>query len=155
MTRWFSQFATAASQRAGRPATFLAALAVVVGWAVCGPIFGFTDTWQLIINTGTTIITFLMVFLIQNTQNRDGQALQLKLDELIRSISNAKDAMLDLEDLDPDALERVRAEYQNLASIARLKETGSADGDPGGHRLPAAAAQASPSPNGAASESRG
>ena len=89
---------------------------MVVVWAVTGPLFGFSDTWQLVINTGTTIVTFLMVFLIQNTQNRDTEALQLKLDELIRATAGARDRLLDLEDLDEDELERMKAGFKDLAA---------------------------------------
>jgi low affinity Fe/Cu permease len=103
----------------GRPATFLLALAIVVVWLITGPIFDYSDTWQLVINTGTTIITFLMVFLIQNTQNRDTVAMQLKLDELIRSTQGAHNALLDLEELDEQALETFRAKFEELARKAR------------------------------------
>jgi len=103
----------------GRPATFLLALGVIVVWLVTGPIFGFSDTWQLVINTGTTIVTFLMVFLIQNTQNRDTVAIQLKLDELIRATKGAHNALLDLEELDEALLEAFRLRYEALARAAR------------------------------------
>lgn len=99
----------------------MVALGIILVWAITGPIFDFSDTWQLVINTGTTIITFLMVFLIQNTQNRDTEALQIKLDELIRSMSNAKNALLDLEELDDEELERIREDYLKLAESARAK----------------------------------
>jgi low affinity Fe/Cu permease len=114
----FRRFAAATSSAAGRPAAFIAAVLLVLVWAATGPLFGFGDTWQLVINTGTTIVTFLMVFLIQNTQNRDSAALQIKLDELIRS-SRAHDALLDLEELDDRTLERIRAYYCRLAGKAR------------------------------------
>jgi low affinity Fe/Cu permease len=116
---WFTRFAKAISRTAGHPATFCAALAIIVIWAVSGPLFGFSDTWQLVINTGTTIITFLMVFLIQNTQNRDSQAIQVKLDELIRSIEGAHLALLDLEELEEDELESICSDYRDLAKRAR------------------------------------
>lgn len=103
----------------GRPGTFLLAVAVIVVWLITGPVFGFSDTWQLVINTGTTIITFLMVFLIQNTQNRDTVAMQLKLDELIRATNGAHNALLDLEELDERALEVFRARFEALAREAR------------------------------------
>jgi low affinity Fe/Cu permease len=103
----------------GSPGAFGIALITVVAWAASGPLFGFTDTWQLIINTGTTIATFLMVFLIQNTQNRDAQALQVKLDELIRCTSGAHVALLDLEELEQHELEEIRREYEQLAERAR------------------------------------
>ena len=98
---------------------FTLAVSTIVIWAVTGPLFGFSDTWQLIINTGTTIVTFLMVFLIQNTQNRDSAAIQVKLDELIRSIEGAHLALLDLEELEDDDLNRICAEYRALARQAR------------------------------------
>jgi len=103
----------------GKPATFVIAVLVIIVWAVTGPIFGYSDTWQLVINTGTTIVTFLMVFIIQNTQNRDTQALQLKLDELIRVTKGAHNLMLDLEQLDDEHLERLRQVYEKLANKAR------------------------------------
>jgi low affinity Fe/Cu permease len=127
---WFTRFAKSASRTAGHPATFCAALAIIVIWAVSGPLFGFSDTWQLVINTGTTIITFLMVFLIQNTQNRDSEAIQIKLDELIRSIDGAHLALLDLEELEEKDLQRISKGYRELARQARreLKE-GKSDTD--------------------------
>jgi low affinity Fe/Cu permease len=115
----FTRFARATSHLSGRPATFLCAAAIVVAWAVSGPFFGFNDTWQLVINTGTTIITFLMVFLIQNTQNRDAEAVHVKLDELIRAVKGAHNALLDLEELEDEDLDRIRAEYTKLAQRAR------------------------------------
>ncbi len=108
----------------GKPATFLIAVLVIIVWAVTGPIFGYSDTWQLVINTGTTIVTFLMVFIIQNTQNRDTQALQLKLDELIRVTKGAHNLMLDLEQLDDEHLERLRQVYEKLANKARGENEG-------------------------------
>lgn len=116
---WFTRFAKYTARASGQPATFCVAVAVVVVWAVTGPFFGFSDTWQLVINTGTTIITFLMVFLIQNTQNRDSEAIQVKLDELIRSIDGAHLALLDLEELEDDDLERICKDYRELAKQAR------------------------------------
>ena len=115
----FTRFAKWASRFTGRPISFNLAVAVVAAWLLTGPLFGFSDTWQLVINTGTTIITFLMVFLIQNTQNRDTQAMQIKLDELIRVVSGAHNALLDLEELDEDALDRFRMRYEALAEQAR------------------------------------
>jgi low affinity Fe/Cu permease len=114
----FRRFAEATAHYAGKPMAFLLAVLLILGWAVTGPIFHFNDTWQLVINTGTTIITFLMVFLIQNTQNRDTAALQIKLDELICS-SQAHNALLDLENLDDEQLERIRRHYVGLAEAAR------------------------------------
>jgi low affinity Fe/Cu permease len=104
----------------GRPRAFALATGTVVAWAVTGPLFRYSDTWQLTINTGTTIVTFLMVFLIQNTQNRDAEAVQVKLDELIRVTEGAHNALLDLEDLDESELERIRARYEALAERARV-----------------------------------
>src|ERR1700742_5149382 len=116
---WFSQFSTALSTIAGRPVTFVIAAVLVVVWAASGPLFHFSDTWQLVINTSTTIVTFLMVFLIQNTQNRDTAAMQIKLDELIRALSGAHNALLDLEELDEKDLTRFRKRYEQLAEKAR------------------------------------
>jgi low affinity Fe/Cu permease len=99
----------------------MVALGIILIWAITGPLFDYSDTWQLVINTSTTIITFLMVFLIQNTQNRDTEALQIKLDELIRSMENAHNALLDLEELDDDELDRIRKDYLKLAETARGK----------------------------------
>jgi low affinity Fe/Cu permease len=115
----FTRFATWAAHMAGRPFTFVLAVAVILAWAITGPVFRFSDTWQLVINTSTTIVTFLMVFLIQNTQNRDSQAIQVKLDELIRVMEGAHNALLDLEELEESDLERIRAEYGLLAERAR------------------------------------
>ncbi|MES2913894.1 MAG: low affinity iron permease family protein [Pseudomonadota bacterium] len=105
----------------GRPSTFLLAFGVILAWIVTGPIFNYSDTWQLVINTSTTIVTFLMVFLIQNTQNRDTAAIQLKLDELIRATQGAHNALLDLEELDETMLEAFRARYEKLAREARSR----------------------------------
>jgi low affinity Fe/Cu permease len=118
-TSWFSRAAKLASRFTGRPLSFMLAIGVVLAWIVTGPLFGFSDTWQLVINTGTTIITFLMVFLIQNSQNRDTEAIQIKLDEIIRSTQGAHNALLDLEELEEDELERFRKRYCKLASLAR------------------------------------
>jgi low affinity Fe/Cu permease len=127
---WFTRFAKWTARVTGRPATFVIAVAVILVWAVTGPVFGFSDTWQLVINTGTTIVTFLMVFLIQNTQNRDSEAIQVKLDELIRCMEGAHVALLDLEELEEEQLDRVRARYAKLAELAREKlERGEADTD--------------------------
>lgn len=116
----FSRFARIAATVTGRPITFIIATTIIVAWAASGPFFGFSDTWQLVINTGTTIVTFLMVFLIQNTQNRDTEALQIKLDEIIRSIKGARNEMIDLEEMDENELNRIREEYLHLAEHARL-----------------------------------
>lgn len=115
----FTRLARHTSAIAGRPRTFLLACAVIVVWGFTGPIFGFSDTWQLVINTGTTIITFLMVFLIQNTQNRDTEALQIKLDELIRAAKGARNEVIDLEEMDEKELDQIRSEYLALADHAR------------------------------------
>ncbi len=116
---WFTRFAKAASRLSGRPVTFGLAVAVILAWALTGPLFHYSDTWQLVINTSTTIITFLMVFLIQNTQNRDTEALQVKLDELIRAVDTAQNTLLDLEELEDDEMDRMRDTYQMLARRAR------------------------------------
>ena len=118
---WYSWFARAASHFCGRPRVFVLAVGVIAVWIVTGPIFGFSDTWQLVINTGTTIVTFLMVFLIQNTQNRDTEAIQLKLDELIRATKGAHNALLDLEELEEENLDAFRTRYQALATTARAE----------------------------------
>lgn len=116
---WFSCFAKKTARATGRPASFGLAAGVVLVWAITGPIFGYSDTWQLVINTGTTIITFLMVFLIQNTQNRDSEAMHVKIDELIRAIEGAHNALLDLEELEEEDLDKIRASYTKLAEEAR------------------------------------
>ena len=118
-SRWFSNFASYLSTMTGRPGTFVIAVSLVIVWAVTGPFFHYSDTWQLVINTSTTIVTFLMVFLIQNTQNRDSLAIQVKLDELIRSIEGAHLALLDLEELDDQDFERICSDYRELARQAR------------------------------------
>jgi low affinity Fe/Cu permease len=115
----FSYIARRMASLAGRPATFLVAAALVLLWALSGPLLGFSDTWQLAINTTTTIVTFLMVFLIQNTQNRDTEAIQLKLDELIRATQGAHNALLDLEEIDDERLDAYKRSYEKLARAAR------------------------------------
>jgi low affinity Fe/Cu permease len=115
----FSRFAKWTARATGHPAAFIIAASTIVIWGITGPVFRFSDTWQLVINTGTTIVTFLMVFLIQNTQNRDSHAVQLKLDELIRAVSGAHNALLDLEGLEEKDLERFRVRYEELAHAAR------------------------------------
>jgi len=117
----YSRFAKAAAHFCGRPRVFSMAAAVIAVWLITGPIFHYSDTWQLVINTGTTIITFLMVFLIQNTQNRDTEAIQVKLDELIRATQGAHNALLDLEELEEDNLDAFKARYQALAAAARVE----------------------------------
>jgi low affinity Fe/Cu permease len=129
-TAWYSRFAKLAAHYSGRPPVFVIAVLVVVVWMITGPLFDFSDTWQLVINTGTTIVTFLMVFLIQNTQNRDTEAIQVKLDELIRATKGAHNALLDLEELEDEVLESFHRRYETLAAEARselrhgLKDTG-------------------------------
>ena len=129
---WFARFARRLSVITGRPQVFTVAVAAVVIWAVSGPLFGFSDTLQLVINTSTTIITFLMVFLIQNTQNRDTEAIQIKLDELIRATKGAHNALLDLEELDDKQLEAFHKRYEPLAEHSRgeMKQGGSDKGSP-------------------------
>ena len=127
---WYSQFAKKAAHFSGRPRVFVLAVGVIVVWTVTGPVFHFSDTWQLVINTGTTIVTFLMVFLIQNTQNRDTEAIQVKLDELIRATEGAHNALLDVEELEEENLDAFRTQYQALAAAARAK-LGRGDKDTG------------------------
>lgn len=116
---WYSGFAKATAHFCGRPRVFAFAVAVIAAWVATGPMFGFSNTWQLVINTGTTIITFLMVFLIQNTQNRDTEAIQVKLDELIRATKGAHNVLLDLEELEEESLDAFKTKYQALAAAAR------------------------------------
>jgi low affinity Fe/Cu permease len=110
----FRKFAQAISHAVGSPWAFILAVLVIVVWAASGPIFGYSDTWQLVINTSTTIITFLMVFLIQNTQNRDAKAIHLKLDELLKGVKGARTRMVDLEDLSDEELEKLQKEFKRL-----------------------------------------
>src|SRR5436305_9969146 len=114
---WYSWFAKAAAHLCGRPRVFVLAVGVVVVWVATGPLFNYSDTWQLAINTGTTIVTFLMVFLIQNTQNRDTLALHIKLDELIVAMKGARNELLDLEDLPEDELDKKKEEEKRLAGL--------------------------------------
>lgn len=112
---WFARFAQYVAHITGRPIAFILAVAAIIVWGITGPLFGYTDTWQLVINTATTIITFLMVFVIQNTQNRDTIAMQIKLDELIRVTQRASNELLNLEELDDQELENLRKNYERLA----------------------------------------
>ncbi|MFK8251945.1 low affinity iron permease family protein [Ancylobacter terrae] len=115
----FTRFSQAVASYAGKPATFVGAVAIILAWGLSGPLFGFNDTWQLVINTSTTIITFLMVFVIQNSQNRDTAAMQIKLDELISKLEGPREILLDLEELDETELEKLRAEFEAIARRAR------------------------------------
>ena len=117
----FTRFAKSTARITGQPITFSIAVAIIIVWALTGPLFHFSDTWQLVINTSTTIVTFLMVFLIQNTQNRDSEAIQIKLDELIRAMGGAHNALLDLEELEEEDLDRIRGDYEKLAGFARTE----------------------------------
>jgi len=126
MDRIFTIVANKVAHLAGRPRTFVTCMAIILAWALAGPLLGFSDTWQLIINTGTTIVTFLMVFLIQNTQNRDGAAVQAKLDELIRA-SHAKNSYIGIEHLTEKEVEALRSEIEQLAEAAK-KRPGKTDG---------------------------
>jgi low affinity Fe/Cu permease len=114
MNETFRKFANKTSEIVGSPWAFILAFMIIVVWGISGPLFGFSDTWQLVINTGTTIITFLMVFLIQNTQNRDAKAIHLKLDELLRGVEGARTSMVDLEDLSDEELKKLQNEFQRL-----------------------------------------
>lgn len=126
----FSRFSKWTARKSGSSSAFVIAIATIVVWAITGPLFDFNNTWQLVINTATTIVTFLMVFLIQNTQNRDTQAIQIKLDELIRATKGAHNAVLDLEELDDLYLDTLRRRYEELASLARKNaELGDLDTD--------------------------
>lgn len=123
----FRRFAHRVSISVGAPWAFALALAIVLAWALTGPLFGFSDTWQLVINTGTTVVTFLMVFVIQNTQNREAQVIQLKLDELIRAVEQARNELVDLEDLSDEDLKRLQRQFEELRKSAedRLSHAGS------------------------------
>lgn len=116
---WFSKLARKAAKYSGTPLSFGCALLIILVWAVTGPFFHYNDTWQLVINTGTTIVTFLMVFLIQNAQNRDSMAVQLKLDELIRADKEAHNSLMDLEELEEEELEKIREKFEAVATKAR------------------------------------
>lgn len=117
----FTRFAKWTARVSGRPMAFVTAAAVIVVWAMTGPLFGFSDSWQLVINTMTTVVTFLMVFLIQNTQYRDSEAIQIKLDELIRATEGCHNALLDLEELEDEELDRIRGAYERIAERARRR----------------------------------
>ena len=120
---WYSRLAKSAARFSGRPIVFVLAVGVIAVWIIAGPIYGFDDTWHAVINTGITIVTFLMVFLIQNTQNRDTEAIQVKLDELIRATNGAHNALLDLEELEQEHLDAFRARYLALAKAARAESS--------------------------------
>ena len=128
---WFSAFARHTSDAVGSIWAFLIAIGVIVVWGVTGPLFGFSDTWQLVINTGTTIVTFLMVFLIQHTQNRDAKAVHLKLDEIIRAVHGARNDLVDLENTTDEELEALAKEFAALhkRACAAVKARGGASGD--------------------------
>jgi low affinity Fe/Cu permease len=137
MNEWFHTFATRASRAAGSPLASFAAVAIIVAWAAMGPAFGYSDTWQLVINTGTTIITFLMVFLIQNTQNRDAKAMHLKLDELIKAVKGARNQLLDLEEMSDEELAKLQEEFKRLREREETKGHHRGPSDGGGQpRLP-------------------
>ena len=121
MNDFFHKFSKTTSELFGSPAAFIIAVLVIVIWGISGPLFGFSDTWQLVINTGTTIVTFLVVFLIQNTQNRDAKAIHLKLDELIRGVEGARTELVDLEDFSDAELERLQKEFQQLRKTGDIK----------------------------------
>jgi low affinity Fe/Cu permease len=116
---WFSRFSRNLSIYSGKAVTFFAAVLLIIVWGVSGPLFGFSDTWQLVINTSTTIVTFLMVFLIQNTQNRDTESIQIKLDEIIRALQGGNNAMMNLEELGEKELRTLKKRYEKLADIAQ------------------------------------
>ena len=119
MNQIFHKFAYKSAEAVGSPMSFIVALLIVIGWAVVGPFYNYSDTWQLVINTGTTIITFLIVFLIQNTQNRDTKMIQIKIDELIRAVSSARNQLLNLENLSDDELISLQKEFERLGKRAQ------------------------------------
>lgn len=128
---WYSKFAKFCSRYSGRPGVFVMAVGIILVWIITGPLFHYSDTWQLVINTATTVVTFLMVFLIQSTQNRDTEAIQIKLDELIRATQGAHNALLDLEELEEHELDAFRLKYEALAELARKNkaQNGTVDTD--------------------------
>lgn len=123
MNQIFHKFAYKSAEAVGSPMSFIIALLIVIGWAVVGPFYNYSDTWQLVINTGTTIVTFLIVFLIQNTQNRDTKMIQIKIDELIRAVSSARNQLLNLENLSDDELISLQQEFERLGKRAREENT--------------------------------
>lgn len=127
MEQTFTAIANKVSGLAGRPATFIVALAIIIGWGVSGPLFQWSDTWQLVVNTGTTIITFLMVFLIQNSQNRDAAAMQAKLDELIRAVDKAREGFVGIEHLTDDEICRLRAALEREVGASPDKQATTED----------------------------
>jgi low affinity Fe/Cu permease len=141
----FRKFAHSTSQFAGSPWIFLLACLVIVGWAMSGPMFRFSDTWQLVINTGTTIVTFLMVFLIQNTQNRDTRAVHLKLDELIRAIKGARNKLVNLEEMSDEELDKLQEEFQRVCGARKSMKQEEKE-KPDGRRRDAEKADARPEP---------
>ncbi len=146
MSKLFTRFSSFVARQTGRPVTFILCCLAIVVWAVTGPFYGFSDTWQLVINTGTTIVTFLMVFLIQNTQNRDGAAIQAKLDELIRVTAKARNSYIGIEHLTDEELDKIRATCEERARAAearaREKAAEAADAAGDGDELPSSAASA-------------
>ncbi len=128
MNDLFRRFAKWTSDATGSSWAFIIAVAVIAGWAVTGPLFGFSDTWQLVINTATTIVTFLMVFLIQNTQNRDSKAIHLKLDELLHGVADARDDMIDLENLSDEQLKRLQEQFEAMRKSAEASRPFHGDG---------------------------
>lgn len=125
---FFTRLSQNVARSAGKPATFFSALGIIVVWGLSGPLFGFNDTWQLVINTSTTIVTFLMVFVIQNSQNRDTAAMQIKLDELLSKVEGAREELMDLEELDEEKLTAIREDYEIRAKHARAKPNCSVPG---------------------------
>lgn len=130
MNDFFHKFAQSVSATLGKPSAFVVALLIILVWAAVGPLFHFSDTWQLVINTGTTVITFLMVFLIQNTQNRDARAIHLKLDELIRTTKNARNTLVDLEDMTDQELDELAEEFQHVRDRYRKRKERNKRGEP-------------------------